>query len=260
MVSFKNESIKQRIEKRRKAQSSSLGIVIAFLILVISIGVFGGMKFWQGMLEDEIAVYDKDVAEIKASMNEMVSGSEADFYKRMNLVKEKIYNKHSSITVLNEVEKIMVNRVVLLSFSHSVDGTGLEQVSVTADADEFYLMAQQIAEFKNSEFFGNVRASDTSRDNVGRIVFTITADIVDDEMTLYSENGPGSTTRPSGATTGEIQPQPQPVEAVEENVPAVETTEAGNETETAGEGEAATEAPATTTEEGATAETGTSEQ
>ena len=117
-----------------------------------------------------------------------MNSEEADFYKRMDLARTNIYKKHSSVSVLNEIENVVVPRVVLLSFTHSVDNRGLEQIIVTADADEFYLMAQQIEEFKKSEFFDNVRARDTSKDNVGRIVFTITANVVDTDYTLYSED------------------------------------------------------------------------
>lgn len=185
MVSFKNESVKQRIEKRRKAQSSSFGVIIAFLVLVVVAGVFGVMKFWQSTLDKEIASHDTEIKKINDEMKGVMVSEEADFYKRMELAKTNIYKKHSSVAVLNEIENIVVPRVVLLTFVHSVDNQS-EQIVITADADEFYLMAQQIEEFKKSDFFGNVRASDTSKDNVGRIVFTITADIVDSEYTLYS--------------------------------------------------------------------------
>lgn len=190
MVSFKSESVKQRIEKRRKAQSFSLGVIIVFLVLITVSGVFGVMKFWESALNEEIGGYDEQINEIKGNMQALMNGEEADFYKRMDLVKTNIYKKHSSVSVLNEIENVIVPRVVLLSFTHSVDIQG-ERVIITADADEFYLMAQQIEEFKKSEFFDNVRASDTSKDNVGRIVFTISADVVDKNYTLYSEENQG---------------------------------------------------------------------
>ena len=206
MVSFKSESVKQRIEKRRKAQSSSFGIVIAFLILVIVIGVFGAMKFWKSALDEEIGGYDEQINEIKGKMQVVMNSEEADFYKRMDLVRTNIYKKHSSVAVLNEIENVIVPRVVLLSFMHSVDNQG-EQIVITADADEFYLMAQQIEEFKKSEFFDNVRASDTSKDNVGRIVFTISADVVDKNYTLYSEDNQGMTQQQNAQQEMQLQPQ-----------------------------------------------------
>ncbi len=228
MVSFKNESVKQRIEKRRKSQSSSFGVIIAFLILIVVAGVFGVMKFWQSALDEEIAGYDEQIngkdgnGGIKGEMQSLMSGEEADFYKRMDLVKKNIYKKHSSVSILNEIENIVVPRVVLLSLTHSVDNRGLEQVVITADADEFYLMAQQIEEFKKSKFFGNVRASDTSKDNAGRIVFTITANVVDSDYTLYSENNQGMVQQNyQGDAQADEKTQPQvPVEIQEgdENV------------------------------------------
>lgn len=227
MVSFKSESVKQRIEKRRKAQSSSFGVIIAFLILIVVIGVFGVMKFWQNKIDDEIDVYDKDIDEVNKSMQSLMVGEEADFYKRMDLVKKNIYKKHSAVSVLNEIENIMVSRVVLISFTHSVDNRGLEQVVVTADADEFYLMAQQIEEFKKSKFFGNVRASDTSKDNVGRIVFTITADVIDSNYTLYSEDNQGMIQQDTQQQEVQLPAQVPVVEEGQEEVEQGGTQEEG---------------------------------
>jgi hypothetical protein len=123
-------------------------------------------------------------------MQKMMVGEKADFYKRMDLMKKNIYKAHSSVDVLEEIEKIVVPRVVLLSFAHSVEKSGLEQIIITADADEYFLMAQQIAEFKKSDFFKNVRVNDTSMNSVGRIVFTIKMDVASKDYLFFpkSEN------------------------------------------------------------------------
>ncbi len=195
MVSFKSESIKQRIEKKRKAQSFSLGIIIVFLILIVVASVFGVMKFWQSKLEEEIKGYVETIEGtenggeigLKGDMEVIMNSEEADFYKRMDLMKKNLYKKHSSVSVLNEIEKTVIPDVVLLSFSHTVENDSLENIVIKADANTIELMAQQVERFKSNNFFGNVRVGDTSRDANGRIVFNITANVVDTKYILYSE-------------------------------------------------------------------------
>ncbi|MCK4635822.1 MAG: hypothetical protein KAT32_03070 [Candidatus Moranbacteria bacterium] len=187
MVSFKNESVKQRIEKKRKSQSSSFGVIISFLVLIVVVGVFGVMKFWQSSLEEEIKINNTKIESIDEELKGLMVSEEADFYKRMDVMKKNIYKKHSTMAVLIEIENLVVPSVVLLSFNHSVDNSGLEQIIATFDADKFSFMGQQVKQFKNSEFFDHVRVSDNSRDNVGRLVFTITANVVDSDYILYSE-------------------------------------------------------------------------
>lgn len=188
MVSFKNESIQERIESRKRKQAFSLEVIVIFLILVAIVGTFGVMKFWQNNLNKEIANVDLDISKVNSDIEKLLSGGNADFYKRSEIMSEKIYQKHSSPAILTEIEKLVVPRVVLLSFVHTVDKTDGETINITADADEYYLMAQQIKKFKESSFFSEVRASDTSRNSVGRIVFTIKARVSDNDSLLYFSN------------------------------------------------------------------------
>lgn len=188
MVSFKNESIQERIENRRKMQSSSIELVIVFLVIIFLAGVFGVMVFYKSNLNKEIEVSNNEIDTKNKEMQRLMVGEKADFYKRMDLMKKNIFKAHSSVDILEEIEKNMVPRVVLLSFSHSVEKTGTQQVVISADADDYSLMAQQIAEFKKSNFFKNVRVNDTSMDNVGRIVFSIKMEVASTNYLFFPNN------------------------------------------------------------------------
>lgn len=185
MVSFKNESIQERIKSRKKKQIFSFEVIVILLIFVAIVGAFGVMKFWQSKLNSEISDIEESIESEKMLIEELLIGDGPDFYKRTNFINNNIYKRHSSVDILKEIESLMVSRVVLLSFNHSVDDLEGEYIMITADADEYLFMAQQIEKLKESKFFANVRVSDTSRNNVGRIVFAVRADVVDKDLLLY---------------------------------------------------------------------------
>ncbi|PID52651.1 MAG: hypothetical protein CR972_00705 [Candidatus Moraniibacteriota bacterium] len=109
----------------------------------------------------------------------------------------------------SELNAIMENsdrsggRVVLKSFEHNVGAyqkknvngvntvvIGPGTVTISADADNFDVMAQQIEKFKNSEYFDKVSVGETDRDDSGRIIFTLTMSVTGSDKTPYEMYDP----------------------------------------------------------------------
>jgi Tfp pilus assembly protein PilN len=192
MVSFKNNTTGGKQIKTRRKKPFPMGLLIVLLLLVVVAGAFGVLKFWTNYLNETITLQEEKIKSEKDAMMKKMNGKSADFYQRTKVLENDIYKKHSSNVVLTKIEEIMVPRVVLLSFSHDVEKNNDEKISITADADEFEFMAQQVAKFKESDFFGNVRVNDVGRNKKSRIVFTIEADIVSKEDSMFMKKDDNS--------------------------------------------------------------------
>jgi hypothetical protein len=128
---------------------------------------------------------------------------------RSQILEDELYRGYDSNAVLGEIENIMVlkesdnsgHRTVLKSFQYNSgsktkktfdDGeatlTGSGSITITADADTFDVMAQQIEAFKTSKYFDNIQVGTTDRDDMGRIIFTLTMDVVGSGASPYEDS------------------------------------------------------------------------
>lgn len=223
-VGFKSEASEEQKGVPRKRMVSR-GLVVAFIVLVLTGALLGGLKMWESNLNNEIKSLESQVIDTKKEMNDKLSDSDVlDFSQRAGYVEKELYRGHSTNEVLDEIESIMVlnqdtgNRVVLKSFEHNAGAyerksvgdvsaviTGPGSITISADADNFDVMAQQIEKFKESEYFDNVAVGTTDRDDFGRVVFTLTMDVREFDQSPYETyDGTGAMSEPAPASDENI--------------------------------------------------------
>ena len=151
---------------------------------------------------------DEEIASVNTQTQQALTADVSDFVVRARALDKEIYEGYDTNDILQEIERIMIkkdsdnsgNRVVLKSFQHnsgasekkavgnaSVVTTGKGNITISADADTFDVMAQQIEVFKKSPFFDNVTVGTTDRDESGRIIFTLTMDVNAYNKTPYEK-------------------------------------------------------------------------
>ena len=97
----------------------------------------------------------------------------ADFDSRLAYLKE--YQPTTEIqSILNELERGMLPAVVAMTFEHNAED---DSVMLIASTDTFKTLAQQVQAFAGEGSFDKVRVSDISRNDEGRLVFTVTAHV-----------------------------------------------------------------------------------
>jgi hypothetical protein len=204
---------------RKKTVSTGLWVVFIFLLLVIGAWLFLDMR--NKSLKEDVKSLESQIMQANKDINTALSQKDADFAMRAYTMEKDLYRKYEVNDILDIIESIMVvqttgsnigDRVVLKSFQYgtgqkmnkaSDDATnvGAGSIIITADADSFDVMAQQIKAFKeahyvneellaqikseggieeeaNVYYFNNVIVGSTDRDDLGRIIFTVTMDVI----------------------------------------------------------------------------------
>jgi len=206
-VGFQNTASEDKGIGRHKKKVSG-GLIIAATILGLVIIIWIGLKMQNKSLDNELAALEADTLSINTQIGTALSGEASDSALRAYTMEKELYTEYEVNDVLDEIENIMIlessngNRVVLKSFQFNAgantkksfkDGdatiTSAGSVTITADADTFDVMAQQIEVFKESSYFDNVQVGTTDRDDSGRIIFTLTMDVVGYDKSPYESGG-----------------------------------------------------------------------
>ncbi len=158
---------------------------------------------------ERIMVINDDAMAISNEVRDLVrarTGLTEEELRRADSVRDILGDaiQENDINAIFEKSNASGDRVVLRSFEHNAGAyqeeksdvvsrviTGPGTVTITADADSFDVMAQQIEKFKRSDYFENVLVGTTDRDDAGRIVFTLTMDVKKFEKTPYEVYSPG---------------------------------------------------------------------
>lgn len=228
-VGFKNTADEEYGGVPRKHMVSP-ALIITFAVLVLVFATYGGLKLWLGSLQKQTVMLGEEIRSLDEQTQKALSGEVSDFLVRAHATDKELYRGYDTNDVLNEIEKIMIkkdsdgsgNRVVLKSFQHnsgahekktvgdaSVVTAGKGNITISADADTFDVMAQQIEEFKKSDLFSNVKVGTTDRDESGRIVFTLTMDVNEYDKSPFEK---AHVSAPSAQVTVETQQQAVTVE------------------------------------------------
>lgn len=212
-VGFKSAADEGREGASRK-KTTSRGLIAVFGLLAVVLVTFGLFKMWQSSLKQQTAALESQITQKNTEIQEALSNGEvADFAVRARTMEEELYRGYDTNKVLEEIENIMIlkesdgsgNRVVLKSFEHNAGAhqkkttggvtrtvTGMGSITISADADNFDVMAQQIEVFKQSEVFDNVEVGTTDRDESGRIIFTLTMNVKGYDKSPYEKIDAGS--------------------------------------------------------------------
>jgi hypothetical protein len=197
-----------------RKKTVSRGLIVVFIILVLVVLAYVGLNMYKKQLDTQVEDLKAQTQQQRIALNTALSDETADFVVRSAALDKELYRGYDSNDVLGEIERIMIlkesdnsgHRTVLKSFQYNSgsktkkvfdDGeatlTGSGSVTITADADTFDVMAQQIDAFKNSEFFDEVQVGTTDRDDSGRIIFTLTMDVVGNSTSPYESDNISST-------------------------------------------------------------------
>jgi len=220
-LGFKNTADENKSGKPRK-KTVSRGLLVAGGLLLVVLIAFGLLKMLDKSLNQQVVDIQNQINNVNAQLSTALTEEASDFSVRAMMMEDEIYRGYDSNAVLHEIENIMIlknsdnsgERVVLKSFQHNAGAydkktnngqevmvVGSGSVTITADADSFNVMAQQIDVFKKSSYFENVQVGTTDRDDFGRIIFTLTMDVVGYDKTPYEESQGSTLVAPTEQAT-----------------------------------------------------------
>lgn len=163
-----SQSLQQSAGSSQKKRPADKGILISLAILIVTLLIFGGLKtgtLWLSSKKTDIN------SKIAAEARNLESGDVErimDFQQRMEQIKGNISSEKDTNTVLGQVGQTMIPGSLVNSLQNT-PGT----LSLKITSDNFLVAARQVLGFKKSSHFSNVRIKDISKDQGGKVLFTL---------------------------------------------------------------------------------------
>ena len=161
-------------QKDNKTSIYNKGALILALVLIFLIAGYLAIYFMQknviGKISDANKLYGQEHDKLLSGRNKEI----VDFQNRMTVAKGLVNKKNSGLEGLPAMEKTILPGVFLNSFDFKEEGSALEIQGV---ADNFEVLAKQIASFKNSSYFSGVDVGKTALDESGKVSFYLNLNI-----------------------------------------------------------------------------------
>lgn len=169
-----HKAAEKELKIKRKKSIFKSSSFISFSLLAIVVVAFGATMMYQSALEgkkNELLQSEKvELDSIDLDMvNELV-----DFQERTDSIVDNLNSKGNPKDMLDSVERLLVKGVFLNSLVYDGDKDTIEMEAVS---DSFKMAASQMLSLKKSEIFSDVKILDSGRDESGRVVFSLEADI-----------------------------------------------------------------------------------
>lgn len=147
---------------------------ISFSLLAIVLVLYGGTILYQKTLESKKANLAEAKEQELKTINTDAANEAIDFQTRLDSSLKNLEKKVSPKDTLDAMERMMVKGVFLNSL---VNDTDSDKMEIEAVSDGFKTTASQMLSFKKSEIFSDVRINESGRDEDGRVVFSLEADL-----------------------------------------------------------------------------------
>ena len=176
MVNINFHQENQQDESARKKRIAINGsFFVSILILVISFSILFGLKVFRDNTKNETASIKSQIGEEMRSLGEDTINRTADFQKRTEEIEKNISQSKNPKEIMSKVESLMVPGVVLTSYDYD---SAQKTLALEAVSDSFKIIAEQILSLKSSSYFEDVRVPKTTRDEEGRINFSVESRLV----------------------------------------------------------------------------------
>ena len=170
------QSIQEEKNSTDKKGLMDKGMAVVILVLVVTFATWGGLKFYNVFLNKKLGNLDSQITEESNKIEALKTDRIANFQERMNIIKKNIPSRGDPSEFFGNLEKVMVQGVVLDSCSFGYDDKEKgKTATLTAITDNFTLVAQQILNFKKISYFSDVALGNVQRDQEGKIKFIINA-------------------------------------------------------------------------------------
>ncbi len=173
-INFHRKDERAESEKKKKVAINS-SFLISILILVVSFSILFGLKIWRSSTESEVNSIKDQINKELESLGEENINRVADFQRRVGELEVSLSENKNPQEIMAKVESLMIPGVVLTAYNYNSEEKILKLEAV---CDSFKIIAEQILSLKSSSYFEDVRVPSTSRDEEGRINFSVESKMV----------------------------------------------------------------------------------
>jgi hypothetical protein len=141
----------QKDESVRTAGVFSGSMIISIVIIMLSLGAWGGMEFYKRSISDQIDTIQAEIDSAAASISVKDLERVVAFQERAERIDKKIKTKNTPDTLFAALQQLVVPGSAIDEF----EVTG-KAVKVTMRVDTFQTAAKQAMSFKKSAVFSDV--------------------------------------------------------------------------------------------------------
>lgn len=165
-----SQSMDAQAEKRKKHLFSASGFPISIILLVVTVVGWGGLRWYIYSLDKKITALDVTIADSGNRLQGESVDRIVDFDTRVSLLGADSAELIDPETFLTTLESLIVPQVLLTDYEYD----NREQIcTVSGVTDNFRYLAEQIISLKSDPFFSTVKIHAISRNDEGKIEFTL---------------------------------------------------------------------------------------
>lgn len=172
-INLHQEAEKELRIKRSKSVFKSSSF-IAFTLLAVVLVIYGATMLYQKSLENKKTSLEQTKESELKSIDAEATNEVVDFQERIDATTANLESKSNPKDTLDAIERLIVKGVFLNSLVQDGDEG---KISMEAVSDSFKVAASQMLSLKKSDMFSDVRIIDSGRDDSGRVVFSLEADL-----------------------------------------------------------------------------------
>ncbi len=154
-----------------KRSSSDKGFLISIVILIITLLIFGGLKFITISLSSKKAEIESQIKNVSSELSREEVNRVADFQKRIDNIKTDFNSEILPNETLSSIAEAMIPGAVATSIGYTPNG-----ILVVFKADNYQTVAKQILSLKNSGF-GYVKISKIERGTSEKEEISVSLDL-----------------------------------------------------------------------------------
>jgi Tfp pilus assembly protein PilN len=167
MVNINLTTRETQVRDEMPYKSGIWAVVAAFILLII---VYGGIYFYKASLIQKTAAATTEYASEKQKLMSESNKEVMDFQNRLLIAKGLLAEKNTAGESLGELEKRVVAGAYLTSCELNRQKKSL---SLKGLADNFGVVAKQVLNLKQSDYFSEVTVGDSALSGGGKVEFSI---------------------------------------------------------------------------------------
>jgi len=164
-----NIDLKTNSERPASEASTDFSLMFMIFLTVVTLGIWGGMYFWEGSLTKNVQATDDQIKMETTKLSRQQTKDVMDLQNRIRVANEFGDGKNMLLDNLAEIEKLLVADAYVNSINYSSGVT-----TITLMAKDFVTLAKQISSFKQSGgIFTNVSTGPAHAGSDGKVETTI---------------------------------------------------------------------------------------
>jgi len=157
---------------KKKEALFDTGFVVAFLIFLVVVLGWAGLRFYITQLNKQITALDTTIAEHNAELQGGAVDRVADFDRRLQFLAENATERTEPSQIFSQLESLMVPSNALLEYEYNKTE---KVITFSARTNNYRNIAEQVISLKSEKMFSSVKVDTIDRDKEGRITFTLKA-------------------------------------------------------------------------------------